>query len=40
MEKFMKFPTYQKESKDQKYRDDPYRAVNFPFNEIFFVFSS
>ena len=33
MEKFMKFPTYQKESKDPKYRDDPYRAVNFPINE-------
>ena len=29
----MKFPMYQKESKDKKYRDDPYRAVNFRIDE-------
>ena len=33
MEKYMKFPMYEKESKDKKYRDDPYRAVNFRVNE-------
>ena len=33
MEKFMKFPMYEKESKDAKYRDNPYRAVNFPVDE-------
>ena len=33
MEKFMKFTMFQKESDDEKYRDDPYRAVNFPINE-------
>ena len=29
MEKFMKFTMYEKESKDSKYRDNPYRACNF-----------
>ena len=29
MEKFMKFPMYEKETKDEKYRSDPFRAVNF-----------
>ena len=29
MEKFMKFTMFEKETKDQKYRDNPYRAVNF-----------
>ena len=29
MEKFMKFTMYDKETKDAKYRDDPYRSVNF-----------
>ena len=29
MEKYMKFTMYEKESKDSKYRDDPYRACNF-----------
>ena len=29
MEKFMKFPMYQKEAKDERYRNDPFRAVNF-----------
>ncbi len=33
MKKFMKFTMYEKESKDEKYRDDPYRAVNFPIDE-------
>jgi len=29
MEKFMKFTMFEKETKDSKYRDNPYRAVNF-----------
>ncbi|MGN1338291.1 MAG: transposase, partial [Candidatus Coprovivens sp.] len=29
MEKFMKFTMFEKETKNQKYRDNPYRAVNF-----------
>ena len=29
MEKFMKFPMYKKETTDEKYHDDPFRAVNF-----------
>ena len=29
MEKFMKFPMYEKETKDDRYRNDPFRAVNF-----------
>lgn len=29
MEKFMKFTMYEKETKDSKYRDNPYRACNF-----------
>lgn len=33
MKKFMKFTMFEKVSKDTKYRDDPYRAVNFPINE-------
>lgn len=33
MEKFMQFTMYEKESKNEKYRNDPYRAVNFPINE-------
>ena len=33
MKKFMKFPMYQKESKDKKYRENPYRAVNFRVDE-------
>ena len=33
MEKFMKFPLYEKENKDEKYRLDPFRAVNFRTNE-------
>ena len=31
--KYMKFTTYDKESKDPKFRDDPYRAVNFERDE-------
>lgn len=33
MEKYMKFTMFEKESKDEKYRDNPYRAVNFPINK-------
>ena len=33
MEKYMKFTMFKKETEDKKYRDDPYRAVNFPINE-------
>ena len=33
MEKYMKFTMFEKESNDEKYRDNPYRAVNFPINE-------
>lgn len=29
MQKYMKFTMYDKETKDEKYRNDPYRAVNF-----------
>ena len=29
MEKFMKFTMFEKKTKDKKYRDNPYRAVNF-----------
>ena len=29
MEKFMKFPMYEKETKNEKYRNNPFRAVNF-----------
>jgi hypothetical protein len=29
MEKYMKFPMYKKETSDMKYRDNPFRAVNF-----------
>ena len=29
MEKYMKFTMYEKETKDDKYRDNPYRACNF-----------
>ena len=30
MEKYMKFTMYEKETKDKAYRENPYRAVNFP----------
>ena len=29
MEKYMKFPMYKKQTTDEKYRTDPFRAVNF-----------
>ena len=29
MEKYMKFPMYQKETEDEEYHQDPFRAVNF-----------
>ena len=33
MEKFMKFPMYKKETTDKKYREDPFRAVNFKIDQ-------
>lgn len=33
MKKYMKFTMYEKESKDERYHNDPYRAVNFPIDE-------
>ena len=33
MQKYMKFTMFKKESEDTKYRDNPYRAVNFPINK-------
>lgn len=33
MEKYMKFPMYKKETTDEKYHNDPYRAVNFKIDE-------
>lgn len=33
MEKYMKFTMFEKESRDEKHRDNPYRTVNFPINE-------
>ena len=33
MEKYMKFTMYQKEVKDEKYRDNPFRAVNFKIDD-------
>lgn len=32
MEKYMKFTMYAKETKNEKYHNDPFRAVNFPIN--------
>ena len=29
MEKFMKFTMFEKETKNEKYKNNPYRAVNF-----------
>lgn len=37
MEKYMKFTMYGKESKDKKYRSNPYRACNFPIDEDGFM---
>ena len=33
MEKYMKFTMYEKESKDEAYHDDPFRACNFRYDE-------
>lgn len=33
MKKYMKFPMYQKETANQKYREDPFRAVNFKVDQ-------
>ena len=33
MEKYMKFTMYEKESKDEKYRNNPYRASNFDIDD-------
>lgn len=33
MEKYLKFSTYNKETKDKKYREDIFRSVNFKINE-------
>ncbi len=33
IEKYMKFTMFEKETKDVKYKDDPYRAVNFKSDE-------
>ena len=33
MEKYMKFTMFEKETKDKKYRDNPYRATNFKQDE-------
>ena len=33
MEKYMKFPMFKKETKDRKYHEDPFRAVNFRIDE-------
>ena len=33
MEKYMKFTMYKKETSDDKYHNDPFRAVNFKTNE-------
>ena len=33
IEKYMKFPMFKKETKDKKYHEDPFRAVNFRIDE-------
>jgi len=33
MKKYMKFTKFKKECEDKNYRENPYRAVNFPVNE-------
>lgn len=33
MKKYMKFPMFKKETKDKKYHENPFRAVNFKRNE-------
>ena len=37
MEKFMKFPMFKKETTDQKYHNDPFRAVNFKIDDEGFL---
>ena len=37
MEKYMKFTMYEKETKDSKYRDDPYRTCNFAIDHEGFM---
>ena len=34
MEKFMKFPMFKKETEDEKYRYDQFRAVNFKTDSV------
>ncbi len=34
MEKYMKFTMFEKETKDKKYQETPYRAVNFRRNNL------
>ena len=38
MEKFMKFTMFEKKTKDKKYRDNPYRAINFSRDEEAILF--
>lgn len=33
MEKYMKFTMFKKETEDKRYREDPFRAVNFPIGD-------
>ena len=33
IEKFVKFTMFEKETKDEKYHSDPYKAVNFKTDE-------
>lgn len=33
MEKYMTFAMFKKETKDKKYHEDPFRAVNFPLGK-------
>ena len=33
LKKYMKFPMFKKETKDEKYHEDPFRAVNFRIDE-------
>ena len=37
IEKYMKFPMFKKETKDKKYHEDPFRAVNFRIDEQGFM---
>jgi len=33
MKKYMKFPMFEKETKDKKYHEDPFRPVNFKIDD-------